>query len=206
MRNAVSKLEAAGHVSAAVTGPVLRAADFCSPRIHLSGPVDYDMYSSFRTQFEQRTQSELTIIEISTLGGDPEVARMIGEDVRFGSETAPDRRIVFLGKAAVYSAGATLMSFFSRDNRYLTRGTRLMIHERKLSKQLTIDGPLTTCLSTVEATLNELKCSIAIQNEGFQNLIAGSAVTFEEVLEKAPSNWYVEAEDAQRLGLIAGVI
>jgi hypothetical protein len=44
------------------------------------------------------------------------------------------RRFVFLGKAAIYSAGTTFMSFFARQNRYLTRGTRLMIHERKLSK------------------------------------------------------------------------
>jgi hypothetical protein len=30
------------------------------------------------------------------------------------------------------------MSFFAAENRYLTRGTRLMIHERKLDKQLHI--------------------------------------------------------------------
>jgi hypothetical protein len=32
----------------------------------------------------------------------------------------------------------TFMSFFARQNRYLARGTRLMIHERKLSKKLVI--------------------------------------------------------------------
>lgn len=44
-------------------------------------------------------------VELSTLGGDPEVARMMGEDIRFRSEVNPDWRIVFLGKAAIYSAG-----------------------------------------------------------------------------------------------------
>jgi hypothetical protein len=57
----------------------------------------------------------------------------------------------------IYSAGTTFMSFFARDNRYLTRGTRLMIHERKLSKTLQIDGPLTNGVATVKATLNESK-------------------------------------------------
>lgn len=104
------------------------------------------------------------------------------------------------------SAGTTFMSFFARDNRYVTRGSRLMIHERKLSKTLTIDGPLTMCLATVRATLNEIECSIAIQNEGFENLVRGSQVTIEEVLEKAPNNWYVEAEEAKRLGLIEAVL
>jgi hypothetical protein len=61
---------------------------------------------------------------------------MMGEDVRFASEMDPARRFVFLGKAAIYSAGTTFMSFFARQNRYLARGTRLTIHERKPSKAL----------------------------------------------------------------------
>jgi hypothetical protein len=98
------------------------------------------------------------------------------------------------------------MSFFTRENRYLTRGTRLMIHERKLSKTLQIEGPLTTCIALVQATLNEIQASIAIQNEGFENLIRGSQVTMDEVLQKAPSNWYIEANEATALGLIEGVL
>lgn len=179
---------------------------FDAPRILLAGTVDYDMYASFRSQFNQAPTTGLVVIELSTLGGDPEVARMMGEDVRFHSELSAERRIVFLGKAAIYSAGATFMSFFARGNRYLTRGTRLMIHERKLCKTLEINGPLTTCIASVKATLHEIEHSITIQNEGFENLIAGSQVTMEEVLRKAPENWYLEAQEAKSLGLIQGVI
>jgi hypothetical protein len=81
-----------------------------------------------------------------------------------------------------------------------------MIHERKLSKKLVIDGPLTTCVAVVKATLNEIECSIAIQNEGFQNLVLGSTVTLDEVLKKAPSNWYLEAQEAKSRGLIEAVL
>jgi hypothetical protein len=81
-----------------------------------------------------------------------------------------------------------------------------MIHERKLCKELRIDGPLTTCIAPLEATLNEIRASIQIQNEGFGNLILGSQVTMEEVLRRAPSNWYLEASEALRLGLIEGVL
>ena len=98
------------------------------------------------------------------------------------------------------------MAFFARNNRYLTRGTRLMIHERKLNKNLHIDGPLTSCIATVKATLNEIEASIAIQNEGFENLISGSKVTMDQVLERAPFNWYIEAQEALSLGLIRAVI
>jgi ATP-dependent protease ClpP protease subunit len=164
------------------------------------------MYGRFRDQFAKAPATGLAVIELCTLGGDPEVARMMGEDVRFHSELSAERRFVFLGKAAIYSAGATFMSFFARQNRYLTRGTRLMIHERKLCKTLEINGPLTTCIASVKATLHEIEHSIAIQNEGFENLIAGSQVTMDEVLRRAPENWYLEAQEAKTLGLIQGVI
>jgi hypothetical protein len=188
------------------TQPALEARDFANPAILLSGTVDYEMYKRFREKLDAAPGEGLVVVELTTLGGDPEVARIMGEDVRFHSEMAPGSRFVFLGKAAVYSAGTTFMSFFTRENRYLTRGTRLMIHERKIDKQLHVEGPLTTCIAGLEATLNEIKESIKIQNEGFENLIRGSQVTMNEVLTRAPSNWYVEAQDAERLGLIKGIL
>ena len=101
--------------------------DFDAPAILLGGPVDYDMYKDFRAQLDRSPKEGLVVTELSTLGGDPEVARMMGEDIRFHSENSASRRFVFLGKAAIYSAGTTFMSFFAVENRYLTRGTRLMI-------------------------------------------------------------------------------
>ncbi len=184
----------------------LSPASFRNPAILLSGPVDQAMYTNFRQQLDNAPAEGLVVVELSTLGGDPEVARMMGEDIRFHSDSSPERRFVFLGKAAIYSAGTTFMGFFARPNRYLTRGTRLMIHERLLNKTLEIHGPLTSCVANVEATLNEIRASIAIQNEGFENLIAGSNVTMDQVLERAPSNWYIEAQEAQNLGLIEAVV
>lgn len=184
----------------------LAQAQFRFPSVLLSGTVDYEMYKKFRDQLDAAPAKGLVIIELSTLGGDPEVARMMGEDVRFHSDVDPSRRFVFLGKAAIYSAGTTFMSFFARSNRYLTRGARLMIHERKMAKKLRIEGPLTTCIASLEATLNEIRASITIQNEGFENLIRGSSVTMDEVLRRAPSNWYLEAHEAQQLGLVEAVL
>jgi ATP-dependent protease ClpP protease subunit len=184
----------------------LQSSDFARPTILLGGPVDYDMYRNFRTQLDGAEKKSLVVTELSTLGGDPEVARMMGEDIRFHSENSTNCRFVFLGKAAIYSAGTTFMSFFATPNRYLTRGTRLMIHERKLDKQLQINGPLTTCVATVTAALHEIEASIAIQNEGFENLIRGSNVSMEEVLRRAPGNWYIEANEAKSLGLVSEVL
>jgi ATP-dependent protease ClpP protease subunit len=177
-----------------------------NPGILLVGDVDYQLYAQFREQLDKAPVDGLVVLAVTTSGGDPEVARAIGEDMRFHSDKTPSRRMVFLGKSQVYSAGVTLMSFFARENRYLTRGTRLMIHERQMHKQLAIEGPLTGAIQIVKASLHELEESVIIQNEGFANLIAGSQVTLDDVIEKARSNWYVEAEDAKALGLIEDVI
>ncbi len=186
--------------------PDLNAQDFKNPAILLAGDVDYAMYDRFRSQLANAPDQGLIVVELTTLGGDPEVARMMGEDIRFRSEVEPERRFVFVGKAAVYSAGATFMGFFARQNRFLARGARLMIHERKMDKTLQVMGPLTTTLASVQAMLHEIEHSILIQNEGFELLIAGSSVTMDELLKRAPSNWYIEANEAAGLGLIEAVL
>lgn len=184
----------------------LSAADFEFPAIMLTGAVDYNMYQWFRQSLTNAPRQGLVVVELSTLGGDPEVARMMGEDIRFHSDLHPERRIAFLGKTAIYSAGATFMGFFARENRYLARGTRLMIHERLLTRNINLQGPLTTCIASLKAAINEIEASIAIQNEGFANLVVGSSLTTEEVISRATENWYLEAQEALQLGLIEAVL
>jgi len=81
-----------------------------------------------------------------------------------------------------------------------------MIHERLLSKKLQISGPLSTCIATVKATLHEIEASIAIQNEGLENLVRGSKLSLASVIERAPANLYIDAAEALELELIQGVI
>src|SRR3954468_19533688 len=185
---------------------LLGPADFKNPAILLFGQVNDEMYQDFRKQLSAAPEDGIISLEITTPGGDPEVARMMGEDIRFHSRWDGGRDFAFLGKTAVYSAGATLMSFFAAENRYLTQGTRLMIHERQSHCEVKLEGPLTGGLEVLTAKVNELKTSIAIQNEGFQSLITGSRVTLDEIIEKAKTNWYIEAEEAVALGLVRAVI
>ena len=39
-----------------------------------------------------------------------------------------------------------------------------------------------------------------------ENLIRGSKVTMDEVLNRAPGNWYIETNQARSLGLVAEVL
>ncbi|WP_404372113.1 ClpP family protease [Sphingomonas sp. MMS24-J45] len=176
-----------------------------NPHIRLSGPVDQFMYSNFRQQLDACPSEGTIVIALTTLGGDPEVARTMADDIRL-LEDHDGREILFLGKVAVYSAGATFMAAFPVDRRFLTRHTRLMIHERTISKQINLNGPLRMVVASIKAALHEVEHSILIEEEGFRDIVKNSRVDFEELREKAPSNWYIEAEEARELGLVLDVI
>jgi len=176
-----------------------------SPHIRLSGPVDYAMYARFQDGIAACNGADPLVVSITTLGGDPEVARAMGEDIRLLG-AYHQQGAIFLGKVAVYSAGATFMSYFRRENRFLTRGTRIMIHERLITKDVHLEGPLSTCVATLKAALHEIEHSIKIEEEGFRLLVDQSDIGFEELRRRAPSNWYIEAEEARDLGLVLDVI
>ena len=175
------------------------------PHVQLHGTVDDAMYANFKGQVANAPADGPLIVSITTLGGDPEMGRAMGDDIRLLREYT-GRETLFLGKVAVYSAGATFMSAFPNDKRFLTRGTRLMLHERLMTSNLQLSGPLSTLTDTLKAKLHEIEHSIVIQEEGFRDIVAGSKVTFEELRAKATANWYIDAEEARDLGLVLDVI
>jgi len=175
------------------------------PHIQLYGTVDEAMYTSFKQQYADAPTEGPLVVSITTLGGDPEMARAMVDSIRLLRDYT-GREALFLGKVAVYSAGATFMSAFPVHSRFLTKHTRLMIHERSMQSTIQLNGPLNTLSYTLRAKLNEIEDSIRIQDEGFRDIVAGSKVAFEDLKERAPNNWYIEAEEALSLGLVLDVI
>ncbi|MCC5878591.1 MAG: ATP-dependent Clp protease proteolytic subunit [Idiomarina sp.] len=175
-----------------------------NPHIRLSGSVDQAMYDRFRKQLESSPAGTI-VVSITTLGGDPEVARLMGDDVRLLREQ-DGREIIFLGKVAVYSAGATFMAAFPVDCRFLTEATSLMIHDRQMHKTIALDGPLSSCVAVLKATLHEIEHSVMIEQRGFADIVKGSKVDFETVCERAHENWYISCHEAVELGLVHSVI
>ncbi len=175
------------------------------PQVQLHGTVDDMMYARFKTQMANAVGDGPLVVSITTLGGDPEMGRAMGDDIRLLTEYT-GREVLFLGKVAVYSAGATFMSAFPVNKRFLTRGTRLMLHERSMTSTVQLSGPLSTLEATLRAKLNEIEHSILIQEEGFRAIVAGSKVPFEQLRDRATDNWYIDAEEARDLGLVLDVI
>ncbi|MEP9358431.1 ATP-dependent Clp protease proteolytic subunit [Sphingomonas sp. KR3-1] len=175
------------------------------PHVALSGTVDQAMYADFRDQLAAAPREGALVVSLSTLGGDPEVARLMGDEIRLLRDYS-GRETLFLGKVAVYSAGATFMAAFPADKRFLTRGTRIMVHERQIHSTVELSGPLKMQVASLKAKLHEIEESVRIEEEGFREIIAGSRVGFDEVQERAPANWYIEAEEARSLGLVLDII
>ena len=175
------------------------------PHIRLVGPITDQTYATWRTQLTACPPDGPIVVTLTTLGGDPEIARTMADEVRLLCDYH-SREMLFLGKVAVYSAGATFMSAFPVERRFLTRRTRLMLHERQITKTIALNGPLRMVVSSIKAALHEIEHSVAIEEEGFHDLVKGSRVTFEELRERAPSNWYIEAGEARDLGLVLDVI
>lgn len=188
------------HQNNAINYPLLAI-----PHVCLVGPVDQQMYESFRQQLLNAPTDGPLVFAITTLGGDPEMARLMGDDVRLIRDYT-GRETIFLGKVAVYSAGSTFMSAFPVQSRFLTRRTRLMLHERQMHSNIDLSGPLTTLPAMLKAKLHEIEHSIMIQEEGFRKIVDGSQVTFEQLQGRAIDNWYIEAEEARDLGLVLDVI
>lgn len=178
---------------------------FASPTISLNGALDERMYNDFRVQMTNRSGDGLLLIALTTLGGDPEIARAMSEEIRLLRD-AEKRRIVFLGKAAVYAAGVIFMASFPLQDRFLTHGTRLMIQEHKIDKSIRFQGPLSACLPMAKALLNEIENGREIEREYFAQLISASELTLEKLTARARDHWYLTANEALDLQLIRGLV
>ncbi|MBC6982119.1 peptidase S14 [Caulobacter sp. 17J80-11] len=177
-----------------------------APQIRLLGDIDKALVESFQDQLKRIGETvDPVVIELTTLGGDAELSRRLALEVRLARRRT-DRRLIFLGKTAVYSAGVTVMAAFPRKDRYITRDTVLLIHGRRMDKPVHFTGPLKAQAQVAREILAQIEVGLALEREGFAELVEGADVGLDEVVERAANNWYVPAEEALRRGLVAALV
>jgi ATP-dependent protease ClpP protease subunit len=175
------------------------------PAISLIGRVDEIMIEKLRSALaDADTEGDLAI-EMTTAGGDADYARRMALDVERAA-AARKGRLLFYGKSQVYSAGVTVMAAVPRENRYLTPDAVLLIHCRQMEQSVQLSGPLRVSLPKVDALRQQLETGIELERKGFEQLVAGSDVSLDEILNRALHNWYLPADEALRRGLVAGVV
>lgn len=175
--------------------------------ISLIGPVDEAMACKLREQLCEAPDGDGPLtIDMTTLGGDPEMARRMIADVDAARQRLRGRRLVFVGKTVVYSAGCTFMAGFPVADRYLTPDATLLIHCRQLQQRIELDGPIRAHLPKLKSMISQLETGIELEEANFRRLVEGSRVPLDELLEKALYNWYVCADEAVERGLVAGIV
>jgi ATP-dependent Clp protease, protease subunit len=105
-----------------------------------------------------------------------------------------------------WQARKAIMASFPRDRRRLTRDTTLLIHGRRMMRNVHLEGPLGSCRRVLEEIIADIDNGLRVEDEGFPELIAGSAVSLDDIRSRSYGGWYLSATQALELGLVAGLV
>ena len=145
------------------------------------------------------------VVEVFSSGGDAEIGRRLAEEVRLLRQVH-DRDMWFLGKTLVASAAVTVMAAFPTGRRWLTRDTTLLVHGRRMKRDLHVEGPLGSCRRVLEEMIADIDNGLRVEDEGFAELIFGSQITLEDLRRRAYGGWYLSATEAKDRGMVAGLL
>jgi ATP-dependent protease ClpP protease subunit len=175
------------------------------PQLTMLGDIEIAAVERFLCRIGEVAEDEGDLVlELTTMGGDAEMARRIVLEIE-QVKARRKSRFLFLGKTVVYSAGITIMSAFPRADRWLSRDAMLMIHGRMLEKTLALSGPMRANLAQIDALHAEIKNGLRLEEAGFRRLIEGSDVGYDELCREAAHSWYLTAEEAVERRLVAGI-
>jgi ATP-dependent Clp protease, protease subunit len=178
------------------------------PAMRLTGDVNECMADKFWDGLQdilKNNGKDPVFLCLTTAGGEADIGRCIAQDIRYWLKEAKND-VYFLGKTNVYSAGVTIMSAFPKEKRFLSPDCVLLIHERKISKDLKLEGPLDRIEDIANDIISQVKNSTQLEEEGFSALAEGSTLTTKDILARAKREWYVTAQEARKLGLIEGIV
>ncbi len=177
------------------------------PAIRLYGAVDEAFLGRFLDQLKPlRARSDPLLFELSTSGGDADVARRIAEEIRLCREVG-GLDLYFVGKAMVYSAGVMIMSAFPVERRFLSRDAVLLVHEWQIEKEVRFSGALRVCEATAQDFLAEMQVAHRLEKQTFSDLVEGTRLSYEQLRAQiVKADWYLLADEAAALELVAELV
>lgn len=177
------------------------------PAIRVYGAVDEAFLGRFLEQLKPlRGLTEPLVFELSTTGGDADLARRIAEEIRLCREVGA-MDLYFVGKAMVYSAGVMIMAAFPMQRRYLSRDAVLLIHAWQIEKEIRFSGSLDVCATSAHDFLAELDVARKLEHQTFSDLVQGTQLSQEQLSEQvSKADWYLLADEAAELSLVAGLV
>jgi ATP-dependent protease ClpP protease subunit len=174
------------------------------PDLRLLGDIDEEMIQRFLDQRSSIDGDRPLVVELSTMGGEADSARRLAEEIRL---LRGEREVYLFGKTYVYSAGITVMAAVPRTHRFVTPDTILLIHERRIDRTVHLSGALRSAVAVARDLLAELETGQQLERRGFERFASGSRLSGEELLARVlERDWYVTAQEALDLELIAGIV
>jgi ATP-dependent protease ClpP protease subunit len=176
------------------------------PNIRIYGPInDGTVWDVLGRLDEIRKTDEPVVLELTTQGGDADAALRIALEIRL-CRRWHQRRTHFIGKTNVMSAGISIMAAFPRECRSLTDDTELLIHERRMTKTINLEGPMASNIQILSEQLALVQAAERVERQGFEELAEGSKLSADEIFKRAKDNFYLTATEARDFGLVASVI
>ena len=133
-------------------------ARLARPTVRLSGLIDEAAAASFLSQVLPTLDVPGSIVlELFSSGGEAEVGRRLAQEVRLLRQA--HGRDMTCGSSARRSwrrAAVTFMAAFPRDRRWLTRDTTLLIHGRRMMRNVHLEGPLGSCRRVLEEIIADI--------------------------------------------------
>lgn len=175
------------------------------PNLRIHGLIDDTVVTKALDDLKTvRSGEDDLYVEIDTPGGDADGARRLALEFKLFLKHS-GRNGYIIGKNTVYSAGVTVLAAFPKACRFLCPQAVLLIHERRLEKDLVLNGPIRSCLQIVREQLALLETAERLENEGFADLVQGSRTSLEELRDHALTNCYLMAARALELGLVEDI-
>jgi len=192
--------------AAAVIPPEL-SARLALPTGRLSGSIDEAAAAALLSQVLPVLDVPGSIVvEVFSSGGDAEVGRRRAqEEVRLLRQVH-GRDMWFLGKTLVASTAVAVMAGFPCDRRWLTRDTTLLIHGRRMLRNVHLERPLGSCRRVLEEIIADIDNGLRVEDDGFAELIVSSTISLDDIRRKSNGGWYLSAAQALELTLVAGLV
>ena len=177
-----------------------------APDIRLFGSVNEARLGEFFRQQSEAPKDGPIVRELSSQGGNADIGRRLAQELILWQEQG-GREVWFLGKTYVFSAGVTAMSGVPRERRILTRDCEVLIHERKMKKEIHLDGALRGCRATVLDVLAEIDSGQRLERAGFALLVKGTDLTVDDIEKRVlEKDWYLTAPEALEIGIVGGLV
>jgi ATP-dependent protease ClpP protease subunit len=176
------------------------------PNIAINGPIDDSTVHLFLECLQKvRTDGEDLVMELDTNGGDADAAGRIAAELRIFQRHS-GHAAYCVGKSKVDGAGITIFAAFPREHRFLTEDGVLLVRERRLEKSIEINGPIKSSIQIIREQLALLETEEQLEMAGFDELVAGSSLTADQMYQRALANSYIHADEAFTLGLVAEIL